>query len=319
MHSKFYRQIKQIIKKTFFKKRILRKEIKHLQYQLNYLKNHTTPETMKPAIGFIREYQMKEIEFMKEIVSLLNKENIFPILGGGGVLGLVRHNGFVPWDDDLDFDLLREDFDRIVEYAKKNWVWIELNMVGEYLYKNYDYAIRMNPGKIIAIQSPYCLHVYRGQTLKDSVNVEFFMLDYVKENVTEEQIIQYKNTIKLYLKKDKRNIKEILAFYEQELNNSSIFTREKTNRLYYGIGNNGFTEYSFHGFLNYSDVFPIQDAVFEGANVKIPNKPENYLSSLYGEWKKLPNDVGIPHTLEDINDYCREYNLEEINYIENYN
>ena len=316
MHSKLFKQMKQIIKKTFFKSRILKKEIIRLQYQLNYLKNHTNPETLKPAIGFIREYQMKEIYFMKEIITLLNNENIFPTLGGGGILGLIRHNGFVPWDDDLDFDLLREDFDRIVDYAKKNWVWIELDFVGDYLYKSYDDAIRKNPGKIIAIQSPYCLHIYKGQTLIDSVNVEFFILDYVKENVSDEQIIQYKNKFKSYLKKDKRNVKEILSFYEQELNNSSIFTREKTDRLYYGIGNHGFTEYSFHGFLNYSDVFPIREVEFEGAIVKIPNKPENYLNSLYGDWKKLPNDVGIPHTFEDINNYCREYNLEEIDYYE---
>ncbi len=316
MHSKVLKEIKQIIKKTFFKNRILRKKIERLQYQLDYLKNHTTPETLKPAIGFIREYQMREIDFMKEIITLLNKENIFPTLGGGGILGLIRHNGFVPWDDDLDFDLLREDFEKVVEYAKKNWTWIELNKIDDYLYKSYDDSIRQNPDKIIAIRSPYCLHIYRGKSLKDSVNVEFFMLDYVKENVTDEQIIQYKNKIKLFLNKQRRNIKTILSFYEQELDNSTVFTREKTSRLYYGIGNHGFTEYSFHGFLNYSDVFPIRDVEFEGAMVKIPNKPENYLRSLYGNWKKLPNDVGIPHTIEDINDYCREYNLTEIDYIE---
>ena len=314
---KYYiREIKKTIKRLFFKSRILRKENKQLRYQLQYLRNHTDPRTMKPAVGFVREYQMKEIAFMQEINSILNKENIYPILGGGGVLGLIRHNGFVPWDDDLDFDLLREDFDKVEKYAKKNWVWIEIDKTDGYMYKNYDDAIRKYPGKIVAIRSPYCLHVYKGTTLKDSVNVEFFMLDYVKENVTDQQIIEYKDYIASFLKKEKRNIPKILSFYEEEINNSPVFTKEKTDRLYYGLGNNGFTEYKFHGFLVYSDIFPIQDAVFEGANVKIPNKPENYLASLYGNWESLPSDVGIPHTIEDLNDYCRAYKIEEIDYFE---
>ena len=310
------REIKKIIKKLFFQKRLLKKENKQLLYQLNYLKKHISPKDIKPATGFIRDYQMKEIAFMQEINSILNKQNIFPILGGGGVLGLIRHNGFVPWDDDLDFDVLREDFDKIIEYAKKNWVWIEINKQGTLLAKSYDDAIKQNPGKIIAILSPYCLHVYRGTCLKDSVNVEFFILDYIKDSVNEKQIVDYKEKIISYIKKANGNVSKILSFYKQELPNSTVFTQEKTDRLYYGLGNNGLTEYKFHGFLEYSDIFPIQDAVFEGAKVKIPNKPINYLCSLYGNWEKLPSDIGISHKFEYINDYCREYNLEEVNYIE---
>ncbi|MBQ4236121.1 MAG: LicD family protein [Treponema sp.] len=308
------RKIKRNFKKIFCKKQILKEEISKLKYQLNYVTSHISPDAISPAIGYLRDYQLREVAFMKEILSYLNEAEIYPVLGGGGVLGLVRHNGFIPWDDDLDFDLMRDDFNRVIEYAKKNWVWVELKEMEHYYAKYYDDAIKSNPGKIIAIRTPYCLHVYRGTVLKDSVNVEFFMFDYVKDGISDEQMIAYKNKIYELINKKRRNVQEILDAYNMEFNNSSVFTKEKTDRIYYGIGNYALTEYKFHSILEYSDIFPPKDAEFEGVKVKIPNKPENSLKSLYGDWKKLPSDIGISKTIESMNEYFREYKQEAINY-----
>ncbi len=313
---KAIRKIKRDIKNTFCKKTILKEEINDLQYQLRYLTNHISPEKIKPATGYLREFQIKEIEFMKEIIPILNKENIFPILSGGCVLGYLRHNGFVPWDDDLDFDLMRNDFNKLIDYAKTHWLWIEIIQQDDLINRYYDDAIRANPNTIIAIRTPYCLHVFRGTSIKDCVNLEFFMFDYVKDNVNEEIMIQYKHKIHDYIHSrfNRKKIQSLLNFYENELKNSPVFTETPTKRIYYGLGNNGFTEYGYHGILNYDDIFPPKDAIFEGANVKIPNNPENAMKCLYGDWKKLPSDIGISHGIEVINEYLRDYNFEEINY-----
>lgn len=66
--------------------------------------------------------ELKEIELriLKEIDAICEAQKIRYSLCAGTLLGAVRHNGFIPWDDDIDIMLPRPDFDRFIEYCKKN-------------------------------------------------------------------------------------------------------------------------------------------------------------------------------------------------------
>ena len=49
---------------------------------------------------------------MKEIAVILEEEGIKWTLSGGSILGAVRHKGFIPWDDDIDVFMTREEFEK---------------------------------------------------------------------------------------------------------------------------------------------------------------------------------------------------------------
>ena len=65
------------------------------------------------------EYQQITLAMMKDIHRFLMSEGIKYSLCGGSLLGAIRESGFIPWDDDLDIMMDRENFGYIVFKGKK--------------------------------------------------------------------------------------------------------------------------------------------------------------------------------------------------------
>lgn len=73
--------------------------------------------TNNKDIQFITEeetakFQMVLLQMMKDIHFVCEKHSLTYFLGGGSCLGAVRHKGFIPWDDDIDVIMPRDDYDK---------------------------------------------------------------------------------------------------------------------------------------------------------------------------------------------------------------
>ena len=71
------------------------------------------------------------LEMMKDVHAFLEKHEIVYSMGCGSLLGAVRHNGFIPWDDDIDLILDRENYERVLQifgecegYVLQRTLWI---------------------------------------------------------------------------------------------------------------------------------------------------------------------------------------------------
>lgn len=62
---------------------------------------------------FTKHFHKKLVETFKKIVEFLNHYNIRWWVCGGTAIGVIRHRGFIPWDDDIDIFVLREDYEKL--------------------------------------------------------------------------------------------------------------------------------------------------------------------------------------------------------------
>ena len=67
----------------------------------------------------LRELQLCELQILKDVRAVCDRHGLRYYLSGGSLLGAVRHQGFIPWDDDIDIMMPYEDYFRFLEVAQK--------------------------------------------------------------------------------------------------------------------------------------------------------------------------------------------------------
>lgn len=84
-----------------------------MQYDLDFLKEEVRE-------GYIIDEKMKkvwwiQIDIVHRFAEICKKHNLRWYLAGGVLIGVVRHHGFIPWDDDIDLMMPREDYNKFIE------------------------------------------------------------------------------------------------------------------------------------------------------------------------------------------------------------
>lgn len=92
-----------------------------VKLELNIPKNWFNAEIRD---GYFVSRETKEmwaiqLDMLYKVQQICQKHNIKYWADGGTLLGAIRHNGYIPWDDDIDIAMLREDYDRFIEVAKE--------------------------------------------------------------------------------------------------------------------------------------------------------------------------------------------------------
>ncbi len=134
--------------------------------------------------GFFVEEMMKrawaaQIEVLKEIEQVCTRHGLRYYAGYGTLLGAVRHHGFIPWDDDMDIFMLRDDYEQFLPFFQKEMPK-GYALLNNYLDERFDEVFsRVVNGMEINLTEAY-LKRYHGCPYV--VGVDIFPLDFLSRD-----------------------------------------------------------------------------------------------------------------------------------------
>ena len=122
------------------------------------------------------------LEMIQMIDEICQKHKIDYFLNGGSALGAVRHGGFIPWDDDLDIAMMRDDYERFIRALQQE-------LPEQYLFQCFDTHKEYNvmiPGMKIRKKGTYLeeVNTLLQNRCKDSdgIFIDVFVYDWCTPN-----------------------------------------------------------------------------------------------------------------------------------------
>lgn len=247
----------------------------------------------------MNKLQKMQLDMAKYFVEFCQKNNIKVFLCGGGLIGALRHKGFIPWDDDLDFFINRDDYNKLLKlWDNQKHPRYKLSVTNSnYLDRNLFATIRDNQTTCI---KPY----QQDLELVHGIALDIIPLDYRPQNKWKIKLQKiYALFYSLYMSgqipqkhgKFKKIIASILLllipsnrlryqiakFFEQRMINIGL------NDKYYRCEN---TTGPFYLQKNYPlDTFDEQVYLdFEDTKLPTTTKYHQYLTIAFGDYMTLP-------------------------------
>ena len=246
----------------------------------------------------------KLLDIILFIDKICKKYKINYFLEGGSALGAVRHNGFIPWDDDADIGMLRQDYDKFRKIIKKelpnDYFYQTINKKSDY-YKPFD--------QIGIVNSAYVTEKDRYLNIYHGIHVDIFPYDYFSDS-DEKDYLQWVELTKIKEEIQKKiykvnyesnNLVKSYIVNSEYYNRKFISLRKLVEKLENGMRTNFDNDKCQIGWWfaanrkfrswNYDDIFPVVKHNFEGVKLPIPANYDAYLKKIYGDYMKYPPET----------------------------
>lgn len=236
--------------------------------------------------GMLNYVQIFSQELLDFIVNICNKYGLTYWLEGGTFLGAVRHEGFVPWDDDVDICMMRRDlknFLRIFDYEMKK--------------NNLDKFIEVGINKIYKNHFIGFIQIfYSSKHLLGAVDI--FPYDFIQDPPENIKQLFIDERIKFHSSMLKGGNRENA---EKKFFSNLNLSLEPKNHIISGV--DGFRYNCL--LLETKDIFPLTKFKFNNNEYYCPNNFNLYLTRTYGDYKSIPKKIKI-HNRQKVLRYKKE-------------
>lgn len=256
----------------------------------------TMLQSMQPAKGKLRKLQLELYELLTFLKEFCLENDLCFWIQGGTLLGAMRHQGFVPWDDDIDCGMPRMDLDKLRSLLLNNPKYEIIDCYNFIPSKNF--ACKMP--KLVLKNNHY-------------VFVDIFPYDFVKLNNKSEEIFwdsfseQKKELTSEIVSLNFENpdcpiVDDILLNKVESLINKylpSELKKEEATHIIWGIEN---LQSNFCRLYKIDDIIPCKYLLFEDDIYPVPANFNMYLKRQYDDIWRIPDNVGeLEHFIYSIN------------------
>lgn len=250
----------------------------------------------------LRKLQLEELKILKKLMKIWKENKIQYFMLGGTFLGAIRHKGFIPWDDDIDIGIPRNDYEKFIKlfskYEKENFKLEKVKH--KYFIKivNENILIKLNMGMEAEVTGAW---------------IDIFPLDGMPANFFKKKIhmfrvlfwramFQFANfSVAVNIKNKKRPIHEKILInigrifkFEHILKNFDVEKGLDKCLKKYNYENSEFVG-NFMGAYKFKEMFhkkiydEINEYEFEEMKLIGPKDYDFVLKQLYGDYMKLPS------------------------------
>ena len=270
----------------------------------------------------LREIQLFKLGIMADVASICDKHNIKYIIHYGTLLGAIRHNGFIPWDDDIDMAVPWNDYNRLMDVLKKEYSekYYVQNIQTDRKFPLLWTQIRVNGTTSMPVE-------YSSYDIHWGMCIDIFALVAAE---TDERKWQNR-------KKAIATVKSLLAREFMDMTNQKTRSRRQKlinmipNRIRRLIVNVILKKHACdpkeNGFVSplqnprkiyaYSDILDTEKHVFEGLMFSIPKGYDQVLKTEYRDYMALPpeekrggHEQDLGQIINDTKKDYREYKAE---------
>lgn len=247
-----------------------------------------------------------ELKILQTVDECCHQLDVSYFVVGGTALGAVRHGGFIPWDDDIDIGMTRDNYNRFIIEAPRYLEKKNLFLQDFSTEKKCPYAwakVRLNGTSFVE----YC---HRNLNIHQGIYIDIFPFDEVPLDIErqKEQYSVVQHLLREYAYHQTPDITEqpisvrlafkyftrrIIYYLHQFKSIDTLNDKLKNNMTKYnGCGSGRYTCLLYPKFIEAymtSDmILNPQKIKFENLEVLAPNEIEKYLTLFFGDYMKLP-------------------------------
>lgn len=235
---------------------------------------------MEPVVD-VKRVQDTLLLMAKSIASILEQHSIPYMIAFGTLLGAVRHQGFIPWDDDFDFYLFDDTYDEAIKYLRNelpDTMFLEDEKSEPLYFHGWAHVKDMNSEAVSQLFPQDSLYAHKGISIDLYRTKEMDIRNL--ENFLNEENQRY---IERRKRKGLINDEEYNRRIEKLKHNKASGVSYKNNYNVFNL----VPVYKCH-FMKSDSIFPLKRYKFEEFEFLGPNNADDILTSIYGNYMELP-------------------------------